>query len=138
MSGGYKKIFCQFKLFGDETYNLTEDGGNTSNPTIKYQKLISYPKVDAHVCLSNYCNPQNLTNLNLMVFSNCLKLINDYATYPLFVQVHGVQVSLSDESNTKTTKEWFLLENKEKAHSEAQLRDVSSSFDFKRDEYLVK
>lgn len=50
MTGGFKKIFCQFKLYGDEEYNLTEDGGNTSNPTIKFQKLISYPKVDAHVC----------------------------------------------------------------------------------------
>lgn len=51
-------------------------------------------------------------------------MINDYATYPLFVQVHGVQVSLSDESNSKTTKQWFEEENKEKVQSEVQLRDV--------------
>lgn len=98
MTGGFKKIFCQFKLYGDEVYNLTENGGNTSNPTIQYQKLIKYDKIDA-------------------------ALINDYATYPLFVQVHGVQISLSDESNSLCTKDWFEKEKKEKQQSEVQLRE---------------
>merc|ERR1719468_720419 len=98
MTGGFKKIYCQFKLFGDEVYNLTADGGNTSNPTISYQKVISYDKVDP-------------------------ALINDYATYPLFVQVHGVQISLSDESKKRSTKDWFENDKKEKQASEKQLRD---------------
>lgn len=98
MTGGFKKIYCQFKLFGDEVYNLTADGGNTSNPTISYQKVISYDKVDP-------------------------ALINDYATYPLFVQVHGVQISLSDESKKKSTKDWFTEDSLEKKQSEKQLRE---------------
>lgn len=49
MTGGFKKIFCQFKLYGDEVYNLTGDGGNSSNPQINFQKLISYDKVDSAV-----------------------------------------------------------------------------------------
>lgn len=97
MTGGFKKIFCKFKLYGDEEYNLTMDGGNTSNPTIKFQKLIKYDKVDAG-------------------------LINDYATFPLFVQVHGVQISLSDESSAKSTKDWFENDQNEKKTSDVQLR----------------
>ena len=55
-------------------------------------------------------------------------MINDYATYPLFVQVHGVQVSLSDESATRSTKDWFESDRKEKQHTEGQLREVSWLF----------
>lgn len=98
MTGGFKRIYCQFKLYNDEVYNLTLDGGDTTNPEIKFQKLVSYEKVDSG-------------------------LLNDYATYPLFVQVHGVQISLSDESKSKTTKEWFENDKKEKQASEKQLRD---------------
>ncbi len=109
MTGGFKKIFCQFKLYGDEAYNMTSDGGNASNPNINFQKLIKYEKIDA-------------------------AMINDYATYPLFVQVHGAQVSLSDESASRSTKDWFESDRKEKVHSESQLRDVILSFG----EILVK
>ncbi len=99
MTGGFKKIYCEFKLYGDEEYNATPDGGNTSNPTITYQKLIKYDHIDAG-------------------------MINDYATYPMFVRVYGAQVSLSDESSTRSTKDWFETDRKEKVQSENQLRDV--------------
>ncbi len=55
---------------------------------------------------------------------NLLKLIRDYATYPLFVQVYGVQISLTDESKSLTTRDWFEKERKDKQNSELQLRDV--------------
>ena len=53
-------------------------------------------------------------------------MINDYATYPLFVQVHGVQISLSDESKKRSTKDWFTEDSLEKKQSEKQLREVTS------------
>lgn len=51
LSPKFKKIFVQYKLFGDEIYTRSEAGDDTNNPNINHQKFVSFEKVDINVIL---------------------------------------------------------------------------------------
>lgn len=52
------------------------------------------------------------------------KILNYYSTFPLFIQVHGVQISSMNDSKKMTTREWFNKEKNEKSNSVEKLREV--------------
>jgi hypothetical protein len=87
VAGRYKKIYAQFKLYGQEGYTKTEVGETSF---VDFQTVISYDSVDA-------------------------ELIKHYTSYPMFVQVYGVQLVTTNEvKKSMTTKEWFEHERKDK------------------------
>ncbi|CAF0841426.1 unnamed protein product [Brachionus calyciflorus] len=98
LSTRYKKIFCQFKVFGDENYSKSQVGNDSNNPNFKFQRMVSYPDVGTN-------------------------LLKYYSTYPIFIQVLGIQLSNQNDSNKMTTRQWFDKEKKDKNNSVDKLRE---------------
>ena len=55
MSPKFKKIYCQYKLFGDQEASRTEPGGDTNNPQIQHQRHVRYDRVDMNVNKAFFC-----------------------------------------------------------------------------------
>jgi len=51
-------------------------------------------------------------------------LIHYFSNFPLFIQLYGIQTSVTNESNKMTTRQWFDKDKKDKQNSFDAMQEV--------------